>query len=1259
MKPSAIYPVVTFLFIVGCLTVTKSFSQQRKVITPTDTFIVDVVPDAEEYRILSEFFKETKGKGWRNSSNWLHGKTSADFATWYGIVVRNGDISEIHLDGNNLDGTVPSTVYKLHGLRSLTLDGNPKIEEQVRGTRIEAASSVSLMSARTAAPIKAGLNLPVWALAVTGNKFQKVDWRIDPAEVSELSNSGKSMIGPSGVAVNVCGDLAFYVLHSGVDKKYQLNIFDATGVQLTNSKEGDMLCALNSAISNIELQVVRVPQTADEWFVIYSLHSTCPPLSSAYCYAKVAYARVKYNPAINPTFQILERDIVISSSTFIQGKAVSRTKDGGAGHYLYLADRTQNSNSMRIHRFTIDQIGIHTEQVSASEFSAQYWNGGISGSSVELSPDEALLAVSNRNVGTWIKEDIILFDLTSFADSEYNPKIISIPNLIVAGTGKTVRQIAAANSSLCLHNMKNKIGPIEFSPSGQYLYALHGGYPEGSSSVPYNTYLLQIDLWSAAEGKTDYDLRMKIELGEGVDDFCTGTPGSAHYEDFLMYIQTSFDGQLYFTKTQRNKIFVLPNPDVAFADGIPEAVDGLDLSQPGSANVSMINRALVLLLPENIDGYNYIEQNLQNAFTFDRTTIFRGEQIQLTVSAPEVGNVYQLSWGDGTRETVHVESSAPIVISHQYDAKGIFPITITLINPQGCTKSSTVQLTVKDCAFTQNPASPLAISHQQLRCAVKFSFPKIQDCYTTYLWDFGDGTTSTERAPIHVYGSPGVEKVVSLTVRYECEICTEELPPYTYTFTPGAPPPLEEITHVIEIPTDVREEIITTAATSFSDSWLLDHNDKRLEKLNPFASGETGVWRVEGQFAYITERESGVNKAAPAPSAQVNLRKDGTFDQNHFNWKYSDLEGVEKWTKAATLTKYNAYGNELENKDILNIYSASLYDHKGQFQTAIGSNTRQDEFGFTSFESIEGELTQDPVPSGNFVFKTGTVPLFKSLKAASAEGHIAIVRAALADIEHALTADISARPVNDVSAFAFSKTSKYLKDVRIVCKEAHPTLPGTSILVFAEAPFDDVWTGSIRIKSKIVSVNGEFSSEFAHTGISSLKIVTPQSFEQRIFRLDGGKTYDINAWVFAPVTIAVPDPSGYGIEIVLKNADGKTISSTFLLPDARKIESWQQVKGSFVAPVDDLTLTLKFRPGSGAKAFFDDIRLHPHNGNMKSFVYDLKNLRLSAILDENNFSSRFYYDKQGRLYLTKKETEEGTKTVQESITHQAIYPTDN
>jgi hypothetical protein len=65
-------------------------------------------------------------------------------------------------------------------------------------------------------------------------------------------------------------------------------------------------------------------------------------------------------------------------------------------------------------------------------------------------------------------------------------------------------------------------------------------------------------------------------------------------------------------------------------------------------------------------------------------------------------------------------------------------------------------------------------------------------------------------------------------------------------------------------------------------------------------------------------------------------------------------------------------------------------------------------------------------------------------------------------------------------------------------------------------------------------------------------------------------------------------------------------------------------------------------------SFFDDIRVHPFNGNMKSFVYDQKTQKLMAELDENNYATFYEYDMEGGLIRVKKETENGFFTIQES-----------
>jgi len=70
-------------------------------------------------------------------------------------------------------------------------------------------------------------------------------------------------------------------------------------------------------------------------------------------------------------------------------------------------------------------------------------------------------------------------------------------------------------------------------------------------------------------------------------------------------------------------------------------------------------------------------------------------------------------------------------------------------------------------------------------------------------------------------------------------------------------------------------------------------------------------------------------------------------------------------------------------------------------------------------------------------------------------------------------------------------------------------------------------------------------------------------------------------------------------------------------------------------------------PGSST-SYFDDIRIHPYDGNMKSFAYDYRTSRLMAVLDENNYATFFEYDDEGQLLRNKKETEKGIVTLKET-----------
>jgi len=70
---------------------------------------------------LVDLYNSTNEPNWNNHTNWL---TSSPVSTWYGITVTNNRVTEIYLFGNNLKGSIPSSIGNLINLTGLHLFGN-------------------------------------------------------------------------------------------------------------------------------------------------------------------------------------------------------------------------------------------------------------------------------------------------------------------------------------------------------------------------------------------------------------------------------------------------------------------------------------------------------------------------------------------------------------------------------------------------------------------------------------------------------------------------------------------------------------------------------------------------------------------------------------------------------------------------------------------------------------------------------------------------------------------------------------------------------------------------------------------------------------------------------------------------------------------------------------------------------------------------------------------------------------------------------
>ncbi|HEY4062668.1 MAG TPA: hypothetical protein VGM30_12240 [Puia sp.] len=155
------------------------------------------------------------------------------------------------------------------------------------------------------------------------------------------------------------------------------------------------------------------------------------------------------------------------------------------------------------------------------------------------------------------------------------------------------------------------------------------------------------------------------------------------------------------------------------------------------------------------------------------------------------------------------------------------------------------------------------------------------------------------------------------------------------------------------------------------------------------------------------------------------------------------------------------------------------------------------------------------------------------------------------------------------------------------------------------------------------------------------------------FALVPNQQMQFSAWIRQDCGNATGTPcylTNYPNTHVTLQFPGSSTPSITLKPSGVLIEGWQKVEGTFIVPANATTANLLLASDSAVNVYFDDIRLHPFNADMKSYVYDPRTLRLSAELDENNYATFYEYDEEGQLVRVKKETIQGIKTIKETRT---------
>lgn len=101
----------------------------------------------------------------------------------------------------------------------------------------------------------------------------------------------------------------------------------------------------------------------------------------------------------------------------------------------------------------------------------------------------------------------------------------------------------------------------------------------------------------------------------------------------------------------------------------------------------------------------------------------------------------------------------------QYLNPGTYDVTLTVASARGCVEKITKQAVVHPLPIANFEVTDVCFNED-----VVFSNTSVSDAQLSYLWDFGDGSTSIVLDPTHLYSSPGIYEIQLTAIsEFSCE----------------------------------------------------------------------------------------------------------------------------------------------------------------------------------------------------------------------------------------------------------------------------------------------------------------------------------------------------------------------------------------------------------------------------------------------------------------------------------------------------------
>lgn len=167
-------------------------------------------------------------------------------------------------------------------------------------------------------------------------------------------------------------------------------------------------------------------------------------------------------------------------------------------------------------------------------------------------------------------------------------------------------------------------------------------------------------------------------------------------------------------------------------------------------------------------------------------------------------------------------------------------------------------------------------------------------------------------------------------------------------------------------------KVIAAAAQRFDNVWPYDTSEfLRPKALDTWSESNTSntiyetaqaFWRPAEAYAYRTPTKPGGKLASASERVYNNagIFADDTGGTANafrlFDWRTPAMNAGTRWLSAGVVTLFSPFGQPLEERDILGLYSAARFAHENTVPKLVARNARYNAVGFESFEDGRGTI---------------------------------------------------------------------------------------------------------------------------------------------------------------------------------------------------------------------------------------------------------------------------------------------------------------